>query len=164
MKKLYLKQQVFSFRDRFTIKDEMEQDLYYVSGSIISLNKKLTIHDSTNQEVARIEEKLFKWLPQFSLVIANQEVAIIKKKLTFLKPSYVLEGTDITASGDFLSMNFTLARRGKSIATIKKAWFSWGDSYEISIIDSEAELLTLGLVLAINFITNQESTTNTVNN
>ncbi|MBP1042694.1 LURP-one-related family protein [Vagococcus sp. BWB3-3] len=156
MQKLYMKQKVFSLRDRFTIKDERGSDVYFVSGSIFSFAKKLYIHNRQDQEVARIEQQLLKLLPKFSLLIDNQEVAVIKKEFTFFKQKYDIEGTDIKAEGDFLAMTFSLTRHGKTIATVQKAWFSWGDSYEISISKQEDELIVLGLVLAIDFISHND--------
>jgi len=45
--KLYLKQKVFSWRDRFFAKDESGNDRYAVEGEIISWGKKLRVYDMT---------------------------------------------------------------------------------------------------------------------
>ena len=37
--KLYMKQKVFSLKDRFTIKNEAGEDVYTVEGKFISLGK-----------------------------------------------------------------------------------------------------------------------------
>ena len=50
--KLYMKQKVFSWRDRFYIKDEYEEDRYYVEGELFSWGKKLHVYDMTGAEVA----------------------------------------------------------------------------------------------------------------
>lgn len=33
---------------------------------------------------------------------------------------------------------------------IHKEWFTWGDSYELDILDPKYELISLGIVLAID--------------
>ena len=39
--KLYIKQKVFSIKDKFTIKDEEGNDKYFVEGKILSLGKNI---------------------------------------------------------------------------------------------------------------------------
>ncbi|MDE6863009.1 MAG: hypothetical protein K2J41_01320 [Eubacterium sp.] len=81
--KLYMKQKVFSFRDRFTIKDEYGEDKYYIEGEILSLGKKLRIYDMGGNELAFVREKLLAFMPKFTVEINGREIAEIVKKLTF---------------------------------------------------------------------------------
>ena len=48
--KLYIKQKVFSITDKFTVKDETEQDKYFVEGEFFTLGKKLHIKDMNGTE------------------------------------------------------------------------------------------------------------------
>ena len=43
--KLYIKQKVFSIKDKFTIKDEEGNDKYFVEGKILSLGKKFHVYN-----------------------------------------------------------------------------------------------------------------------
>jgi uncharacterized protein YxjI len=43
--KLYIKQKVFSWADRFTVKDENGADRYFVEGEMFSWGKKLHVYD-----------------------------------------------------------------------------------------------------------------------
>src|SRR5699024_9804153 len=92
MIRYFIKQKVFSWRDRFTVKDETGRDVYYVEGSVFSWGKKLTVFDMNGNDVLYIEQKLWNWLPTFSLYVQGQEVAEVKKELTFLKPRYAIFG------------------------------------------------------------------------
>lgn len=38
--KLYIKQKVFTIKDKFTVKDEAGNDKYFVEGKLLSLGKK----------------------------------------------------------------------------------------------------------------------------
>ena len=58
MSRLYMKQKVFSLKDRFTIKDEYDTDVYYVEGEFLSLGKKLHVYNTRDEEVAYIQQKL----------------------------------------------------------------------------------------------------------
>ena len=50
--KLYIKQKVFTIKDKFTVKDEAGNDKYFVEGKLLSLGKKFYIHNMEKEEVA----------------------------------------------------------------------------------------------------------------
>ena len=52
--KLYIKEKVFSWGDKFTVKDENGNDKYLVQGEVFSWGKKLHVYDSVGREVAFI--------------------------------------------------------------------------------------------------------------
>ena len=52
--KLYIKQKVFTIKDKFTVKDEAENDKYFVEGKLLSLGKKFYIYNMEKEEVAYI--------------------------------------------------------------------------------------------------------------
>ena len=41
MKKLYIKQKLFSWKERFTVKNEAEEDCYLVEGDVALLGRQL---------------------------------------------------------------------------------------------------------------------------
>ena len=43
--KFYIKQKVFSFRDKFTVKDLEQNDLYQVKGKLMSISNKIDFMD-----------------------------------------------------------------------------------------------------------------------
>ena len=61
--KLYIKQRVFTWGDRFNVMDEGGDTRYTVEGQVFSLGKKLRIYDRHDREVAYIEQELFTFLP-----------------------------------------------------------------------------------------------------
>ena len=54
----YIKQKVFSWRDRFTIKDSNGQDVYFVESELFSWGKKLYVTDRNGNEVLYIQLSL----------------------------------------------------------------------------------------------------------
>jgi uncharacterized protein YxjI len=148
--KLYMRQKVFSWADRFTVKDEYGQDRYFVKGELFSLGKKLHVCDQSDRERAYIHQKVFAFMPRFSVYIDGQKVAQIVQKLTFFKQRYVVEGLGWEVSGDFWAHNYDIRENGRLIVQIHKQWMSWGDSYELEIADPSRELLALAVVLAID--------------
>ena len=57
--KLYIKQKVFSWNDKFTVKTSYGEDKYAVEGELFSLGKKLHVYDMSGREVAFIQQKIF---------------------------------------------------------------------------------------------------------
>lgn len=57
MKQLYIKQKFFSLTDKFTIKDEHENDVYYVKGRFLKIPKTFSIDNMEGQQVALITKK-----------------------------------------------------------------------------------------------------------
>ena len=158
--KLYIKQKVFSWADRFTIKDEMGNDRYFVEGEIFSWGHKLHVYNMQNEEIAFIKQKLMTWMPRFEVYINGVLQVTVVKKFTLFHQQYVLEGTDWLVDGDFLSHIYTITSGMQTIASIIKAWFSWGDSYELTIADSFNEVLVVASVLAIDCVIDAAQSSN----
>ncbi|WP_313469057.1 LURP-one-related family protein, partial [Carnobacterium sp.] len=73
----YIKQKIFSWNDQFTIKDSHGQDVYSVEGEFFSWGKKLHVRDISGNEVLYIEQRLWRFLPTYSLYIKDKEMAIV---------------------------------------------------------------------------------------
>jgi len=154
---LYMKQKVFSWSDRFTVKDELGSDRYYVEGEIFSWGHKLHVFNMDNQEIAFIKQEIFTLLPRFEVYVGGSLVVEVKKELTFFVPKYSLEGTDWTVDGDLWAHNYEIAGPSGSVASINKAYFTWGDSYQIDIAGGADEVLVLATVLAIDCVIEDSS-------
>lgn len=81
MKQLYIKQKVFSLNEKFTVKDQDGNDVYFVSGSLFKIPKTFTIFNSRNEEVATITKKVFGLLPTFYVDVYGHEIITIKKRV-----------------------------------------------------------------------------------
>ena len=65
--KLYIKQKVFSWGDKFTVKDKAGRDRYYVEGEIFTFGRKLHVYDMSGREVAFIKQEVWRfWMPTAS--------------------------------------------------------------------------------------------------
>lgn len=150
--KLYIKQKVFSFRDRFTVKDEYGEDKYYVEGEILSLGKKLRIYDMGGNELAFVRERLLAFMPKFTIEINGREIAEIVKRFTFLRPKYYVDGLGWDVEGDFFSHNYDITDGNKTIVSIHKQFMAWGDTFEIDVQKDNDEIIALAVVLAIDAV------------
>ena len=149
---LYMKQKVFSLKDRFTIKNEAGEDVFTVEGKFISLGKKLHILNEAGEEVAFVKQELLTLLPKFTVLQHGEQVAQIQKKLSFLKPKYVVTGLDWTVEGDFFAHDYSIFSGDWEIVSIHKKWMSWGDTFQLSIADDADPALVVAVVLAIDAV------------
>ena len=155
--KLYMKEKVFSFHDRFTIKDEHGWDKYFVEGELFSLGKRLHILNVHSEEVALIRQQLLTFLPRYSLTIRGREIGEIRKEFTLFYQRYCVDSLGWEIEGSFWEHEFEIRRGGQTVARIYKEWLTWGDSYCIDIADPSYELPALAVVLAIDCVAEARS-------
>ncbi|TWT06300.1 hypothetical protein FQV26_00355 [Planococcus sp. CPCC 101016] len=152
MKQLYIKQRVFSLSGKFTVKDQEQNDVYYVEGSFMQIPKTFSIMNIKRDEVALITKKTFSFLPKFFVEVNGQERLTIKKEFSIFKARYTIDGTGIEIRGNWWDMNFQLLQHGEVIGQVSKVWFSWGDSYKVEILDEEMEAVVIAVVVAIDCV------------
>ena len=158
--KLYIKQKVFSWGDKFTVKDASGTDRYFVEGEVFSFGKKLHVYNGSHHEKAYIKQELLTWMPRYSVYVDGTQIAQVVRKFTFLFPKYSIEGPGWEVDGDFFSHEYRITKSGRSIATISKQWMTWGDSYELDIVDGVDAITALAVVLAIDAVIESQNNNN----
>ena len=149
--KLYMKQKVFSWKDKFYVKDESGADRYYVEGEIFTLGRKLHVYDSANREIAFIRQKLFTFLPRYYIEIGGETIEVVKE-FTFLKHRFHLVGRPWRLDGDFWAHEYALSDEQSDIMRLSKKWLTWGDSYELDIAGQNDEVLCLCIALTVDCV------------
>ena len=155
--KLYIKEKVFSWGDKFTVKDEYGNDKYFVQGEVFSWGKKLHVYDMTGNEVAFIKQEVWSFLPRFYVFCNNVQVAEIKKEFSFIFPKYSVAGLGWEIEGRFMAHDYEIKKGSRTIVSISKEWMTWGDSYELDIANPEDEIVALAVVLTIDCVTESNS-------
>ncbi len=155
--KLYMKQKVFSWKDKFHIFDENQEEKFYAESEVFTLGKKLHLYNNAKNEVCFIHQKVFSFLPRYFVNINGEDRAEVVKKFTFFKHEYIVNGIGWQVHGDFLSHEYTIENNGFIVANISKKWLSWGDTYEIDIANPQDEILSIAIVLIIDAIMAQEA-------
>ncbi len=150
--KLYIKQKIFSWNDKFSVFNEVGEERYFVEGELFSWGKKLHVYDRVRQEAAFIRQELFTLLPKFIVSIGGQDIAEIVKEFTFFKPKYRIDGLGWEIDGDFWDHEYEIKKNGRTIVSLSKEWFTWGDCYELDIESPEDEIVALAVVLAIDCV------------
>ncbi len=150
--KLYVKQKVFSWVDKFSIYDYLGNELYSGKGKFFTISKKLDIYDSNNNHKAHIHKKVFSFLPRYFIEINGEEVAQVVKKITLFKKKFTISGLDWEVEGDFLDHEYEIYHNGDIIAMISKEWFAFGDAYSVDIADDLDPVPILSVVLIIDSV------------
>ena len=76
--KLYIKEHIFTWGDKFTVKDAYGNDKYFVEGEIFTLGRKLHVYDRHGCEVAFIKQEHFTFLPTFTVYCGGRYIAEIR--------------------------------------------------------------------------------------
>jgi uncharacterized protein YxjI len=150
--KYQVKQKIFSFGDKFTIKNEYGDDVYSVIGKVFSLGKKLTIEDLNSNELVYIEQKLLKFLPQYTIYMEGNAIATVKKEFSLFTPRFNIESDmgEYRIEGDVFSHEFVILKNNSNVGEVSKEWFSFSDTYGVKISDSENQAFMLALIIVID--------------
>jgi uncharacterized protein YxjI len=151
-----MKEKFFSWGNDFYIKDEFENDVFFVDGKAFSLGDKLSFQDLIGNELAFIQQKLLSWGPTYEIYRDARLYAVVKKQLfTFFKHKFTVDvpgPDDLAAEGDFWGLEYTFSRSGRQVAKVSKKWFSWTDTYGVDIIDGEDDILILVSAVVIDMV------------
>ena len=148
--KLYLKQQPLSFQDRFSVRDESDREVLTVEGEIFTWGHKLHLYDQKDKEVAVIRQEVLSFRPRFAIEIGGREVGRTIQRFTLIGTQFDIDGLEWSAEGSFDAHEFTVSDKRRTIMEVRKAWFSWGDSYEMDIARPEDALAAVCVLLAID--------------
>lgn len=157
MKQLYIKQKMFTLSEKFTVTDEFEMPQYYVEGSFFKIPKEFIVTDQFGSKIARITKKFLSFLPKFFVEVSGEDPIALTKEFTFFKARYSIDAKGINVEGNWWDMNFSVYVGGRQVAIIDQRWFSWGDTYEVQILDESLEHLIISLVIAIDCVKADES-------
>jgi Uncharacterized conserved protein len=151
-----MRQKIFSFGDQFTIKDEFNNDCYFVKGKVFSLGNKLSFQDHSGNELIYIKQKVMSFSPTYEIYKDSRLFAVLKKEIfSFFRCRFIIEGVTsgpMNVEGSFLDHEYTFSRNGGSIANVSKQFFSFSDTYGIDIEAYEDDIFILACVVIIDMI------------
>ncbi len=160
--KFYVKQKVFSLRDRFRIMDETQKELYSVEGKFMSIQNKLQLLNMDGSQVLNAKKKMFKLFPRYDIFTQhNEHLAAVQKKFAIRPKFAVYVGNEeLQVEGSFFGHSFGVLRNGQEVASIQKKIISWGDTYEINVLDELNTELYLFIVIIIDQIIHEQKSNN----
>lgn len=158
MKKLYIQQKVFKITDHYPILDEDQKRVYQVDQDFKLIGHTVHVSDDRGQEVFLVEKELLTLLPKFKVSFADGKAVFLKSKFTLFKKEINVEGEGLSLSmkGDFFDFNFSLYDQDTLIGSIQKVFLSWGDTYELTIVDESQQDLIVAMMIAVDCIKDAE--------
>lgn len=148
---LRIEQRVFSWSDTYDVYDESGEARYFVKAEVLSFGHQIHVYDKrSGEEVGSIHQKLFRFLPEFEIVIGGQTVGTIRKEFTFLRPRYRVDFRGWDVQGDFMGWDYEVTDAGRMVMTVSKELFNWGDTYVLRYGSIYDEIPGLMLVIAID--------------
>lgn len=149
-----LRQKLFAFGDDFYIKNDSDENVYFVDGKVFSIGSQLSFQDLDGNELAYIQQRVLAWGKTFEIVRNGETVAVVKKELfAFFHHRFTVDvpgPDDLEAEGDFLDHEYTFKRGDRVVATVSKRWFSWADTYGIDIEAGEDPVLLLASAVVVD--------------
>jgi uncharacterized protein YxjI len=156
--KFYIKQKVFTLKDKFKITDESQSPLYEVKGKFMSITNKLELLDLSENVLYRSNRKVLTLLAKYFIYNqSGEEVAMIKRKFS-LRPKFDLSilGKEMELEGSLFAHSFNIIHNGQSVAAIRKKIISWGDAYEIEIYDNKDIELYLFVIIILDQVIHEK--------
>lgn len=156
--KFYVKQKVFSFRDKFKVTDEFQKELYQVAGKFISISNKLELQNLDGSVVLHAKKQVFSFMPKYFIYTPhNEEVAVIQRKFAF-KPKFDIRAgnKELTVDGSLFGHSFQIYDEEQVVASIQKKIISWGDTYEIEVVSDQNLELYLFIVIIIDQVIHEQ--------
>ncbi len=153
--RFFIKQKVFTFKDKFNITNEQQETLYQVEGKVFSIKNKLSLLNAQGEEMLKAEKKLFKIFPRYTIFDSRDEqLASVQRKFSLFKPKFEVQvgHRSLQVMGDYIAHSFYIEEDGREVASIKKKFFSFGDSYVIDIHEEVQEDLYLFITIIVDQI------------
>ncbi len=164
MKKFYMKQKVFSFRDSFKVYNENQNEVYRAHAKMMSFARQYQIFKSENEQLLfTMRRRLFSFMPRYELFDAeNKLVAVMHKRFAAFKNRIDIEaeGQSYLLEGSICAHNFTISNAGEPIVAVRKKLLSWGDTYEIEVADNADIDKMIAFVLMIDSIYHRKKSSN----
>jgi uncharacterized protein YxjI len=153
--KYLLRQKLLALGDDYTIKDENGNDAYFIDGKVLVLRDTLVFQDMSGNELCTIQKKLLAWGPTYEITHAGQLSAVVRESVfTLLGHRFTVDDqhgpSDLEATGNFTSHEYTFTRRGQIVAQASERWFTIADTYAVDIADSEDPVLILACAVVID--------------
>ncbi len=147
---LYIKQKVFSFKDKFFVYDEMGNERYCVEGEVFSFGKKLHVYDKSGSRLADINQEVFSFMPKYRVTTSENRSFEVKRLFTFFQPEYTVEPFGWRVIGNFFEHCYEISNGAGAIAQVERDWFTFGDAYAIRIADGIDAISAISVVLIID--------------
>lgn len=147
--KYYMKSKLFKIKEDFWIRNEYEEDVFFIDKKFLSIGLQFDIIKN-GSIIYSVKEKLLTFMSNYEILENNKVVAVVDQKLTFLKDNIKINSKygDLTVKGDIFGIDYEIFQGNKVIATTSKEIFAFTDNYSVNInFEDEAFILCLVVII-----------------
>lgn len=162
MRKLYIKQKVFKITDHYPITDSEGRECYYVDQDFRFIGHTVHLAAANGQRIFTVDRQLFKLLPRYLVHFTNGQTITLQSRFTFLRRriDILSDSYNLTVEGNFMDLRFSIYNNGIEIGSIKRAYISWGDTFELTILDERFETVVIAVMIAIDRLIDEQQNSN----
>ncbi|MBM6615536.1 LURP-one-related family protein [Desemzia sp. RIT804] len=147
--KLYIRAKRFSLRDGLIVRNEKDEPIYEIKSEWLSFGRKVHIYDQNKEEVASIEEKKLGFSPKYAINQLETNVAVVKKEKNLMTSDYDIDKLNWRIRGNVEDNDYKIKEKLRTVAELKKKWFSVGESYVLEVEEEQDSIVALAIVVAI---------------
>lgn len=147
---LLIQQRVFSWGDTYDVYDPSGNPKYHVKAEIFTFGHQIHVYSMDGREVGAVHQKIFRFLPEFEVVIDGLIAGSVQKRFSLFRPSYDIDFRGWSAEGNLFGWDYDVTDGRRVVMHISKELFHWGDTYVLTFDDPADELPGLLLVIAID--------------
>ncbi len=155
-----IRERFFRIGEDSDITDDQGRRVFHVDGKVLTLHNTLIVRDTTGAEVARVERQLIALRPTYRIIRPDQGTTAVRKRIfSPFVDRYVVDvpgPDDLSVTGSLFEHEYTIARDGRTVATVSKRWISVTETYGVDIAPGEDDVLILATVLALDLAEDRE--------
>jgi uncharacterized protein YxjI len=155
-----IREKFFRLGEDSQITDESEQSRFEVDGKVLSLHHTLVMRDMGGQEVAIVKRELIALTPTYRIERPGNGTAQVRKHfINLFGDHYTIDipgPDDLELEGDLFDHEYQIKRAGTVVATISKRWIALTDTYGVETAPGEDDVLLLASVLALDLAEDRE--------
>ncbi|WP_299034609.1 LURP-one-related/scramblase family protein [uncultured Anaerococcus sp.] len=158
MKKYIFKEKFFKITDKYWIKDEKGEDVFYLDQDFTFMGYKAAVFSPDKKRLFTINKKIISLLPKFFVDFEDGSKMVINKRFTLLR-KFIDVDTDfgrINLKGSIWDYNFLISLDGKKIGEVNRKFITLTDHYVLSVFDENYTLAMIALVICLNKIHDDE--------
>ncbi len=156
--KYIIKNKIISFGGSSTVKDEGDNDLFFVKGRIFTFTKFKTICDLDKNPLYKVRNKFFHiLLPKVFIMDAegNRLLTIKKKSLFSFKQNFEIIPEpgcpfNISVQGDYIGRHYDILDNGVPVAHVRRNFNLIRDSFWLETDLTENAAFYIAVVIALD--------------
>ncbi|HLR22337.1 MAG TPA: hypothetical protein VK100_01330 [Pseudogracilibacillus sp.] len=149
MTKLFAKKTFWELTENFTILDALSNVLFKSKNKGNTLNKEITLYDTTGNVRAQIKKEVHKKLLLYHVCMDGSFIATIKTNKGLKTKGFTIDPQGLVTDHNRSKLIYTLMQNDKTVGAISTKLFRLKNTYQINIIDYSEELMFMMIALTI---------------